>query len=299
MSQEVSFQGRKVRLIECDGSRAWIASDCGGRLLRWVVDDIEVIFWPESADWSKPAKIRGGNPLLFPFIARHILDGQIGFWMDGDTKREMPMHGFARDLPFEVTTHHKQEIHLRLSDNEKTREWFPYSFHFDVRMTVLSDALEVALKTTNCGHRPLPYYAGHHFYFAIPAAERKDWQLNIPCCQTARQDPDGNIHFWSSTTIDTHLDDPELIDRFHILESPRPVVMENQKNGRRIKLLLDFPETAPWGAVTTWSESTDSDFFCVEPWQGLPNAIHHLHGLRTLAPGKSEESICRIVALNA
>jgi galactose mutarotase-like enzyme len=46
--------------------------------------------------------------------------------------------------------------------------------------------------------------------------------------------------------------------------------------------------------VTTWTEKPDSDFFCVEPWSAFPNAIHNGLGLRTLAPGGTDEISCRI-----
>jgi galactose mutarotase-like enzyme len=45
---------------------------------------------------------------------------------------------------------------------------------------------------------------------------------------------------------------------------------------------------APWYAVTTWTQAPESDFYCIEPWLGLPNAIHHGEGLRWLVPGAKE-----------
>ena len=51
----------------------------------------------------------------------------------------------------------------------------------------------------------------------------------------------------------------------------------------------------PWYAVTTWTEADTSDFYCIEPWIGLPDAIHNGHGLRWLAPGKTEAASLRLV----
>jgi len=48
--------------------------------------------------------------------------------------------------------------------------------------------------------------------------------------------------------------------------------------------------------VTTWTEKPDSDFYCIEPWLGLPNAIHHGEGLRHVAPGATEIAVCRLDA---
>jgi aldose 1-epimerase len=61
------------------------------------------------------------------------------------------------------------------------------------------------------------------------------------------------------------------------------------------RVTLDLYETAcTWYAVTTWTEGPDSDFYCVEPWLGLPDAIHHGQGLRWLQPGQTEEALCRL-----
>ncbi len=64
--------------IAQDASVLRFAPQAGGRLLSWIIDGEEVIHWPENADWSQPARIRGGNPLLFPFLGRHRVDGKIG-----------------------------------------------------------------------------------------------------------------------------------------------------------------------------------------------------------------------------
>ncbi len=46
--------------------------------------------------------------------------------------------------------------------------------------------------------------------------------------------------------------------------------------------------------MTTWTEAPESDFYCVEPWLGLPDAIHNGLGLRQLAPGTTETASLRI-----
>jgi galactose mutarotase-like enzyme len=51
--------------------------------------------------------------------------------------------------------------------------------------------------------------------------------------------------------------------------------------------------------VTTWTQSGDSDFYCVEPWLGLPNAIHNNLGLRRLEPGQTETATCATCILDA
>ena len=79
-----NFQGQPVVELQNGPSRALVSPAHGARLLRWSVGDWEVVRWPANADWSKPQKVRGGNPVLFPFIARSFHDNKIGFWKSPD-----------------------------------------------------------------------------------------------------------------------------------------------------------------------------------------------------------------------
>ncbi|HEV3105187.1 MAG TPA: aldose epimerase, partial [Trinickia sp.] len=78
-----------------------------------------------------------------------------------------------------------------------------------------------------------------------------------------------------------------------------PVRLVCPRLGKRIDIDLQRPGSIPWYAVTTWTEADVSDFYCVEPWLGLPDAIHNGFGLRWLAPGQSETAALRIVVANA
>src|SRR6185312_8670100 len=114
-------------------SRLQLAPQFGGRLLSWRIGDRPVIHWPEHADWNDVAHVRGGNPLLFPFLARHRVDGRLGEWRDAQgVVRSLPMHGFARDLPFS----HEVDadgcgVRMALVDTPATRAHYPFAFRFE------------------------------------------------------------------------------------------------------------------------------------------------------------------------
>lgn len=296
----ISFDLQDVLELRTPQASLLAAPQFGARLLRWVVDGQPVIDWPASADWSNPARVRGGNPILFPFIGRHFVDGQIGAWRDphGQTY-SMPIHGFARDLPFDYQVDQAASaVRMTLSDTPATRTAYPFGFRFEVCYRLDGRALEVELITHNTGEAPLPYYAGHHFYFALPAALRADTTLELPPNRRQFQEPDGTPAAAVPGRRQYRLDDPEILDRFHVLQQNGPVVLRTPALGRTITLDLEHgrqqPDSAPWYAVTTWTERPDSDFYCVEPWLGLPDAIHHGQGLRWIAPGASERAALRI-----
>jgi galactose mutarotase-like enzyme len=289
------FQGQSVQELRHETSRILCAPEHGGRLLLWEVEGRPLIVWPESADWTKPKKIRGGNPILFPFIARHFVDGHIERWRDAQgVIRTMPMHGFARDSVFSVVpTDSPLALHYRMSDSEMTREYYPYAFEFEVLYRLEAHTLEIEFIITNRGLEPMPYTVGHHFYFHLPHQDRAAWTLELPFAQTGRQDPLGNLQLEDFAPTSTTLADPALVDRFH-LQSTRDVFSLTHAEGAQLTFDLGLSESVPWTCVTTWTENSASDFYCIEPWVGLPNAIHHGVGLRWLAPGDTERARCRL-----
>jgi galactose mutarotase-like enzyme len=293
------FQDQDVIEITRGASRLLFAPQAGGRLLSWHLDGASVIHWPEVADWSRPAAVRGGNPLLFPFLARHRVNGEIGWWKDaGGVVRAMPLHGFARDLPFTAQVSPQGDVvSMTLVDSEATRAGYPFGFRFEAAYRLVDEAtLDVDLTTTNTGTSRLPYYAGHHFYFTLPHAKRNESTLTLPHTLARHQLADGSITEPVEGLPRYTFDDPQIHDRFHCLdrEPDAPVRIDIPALQRAIEIDLRRPGSVPWYAVTSWTEKPESDFYCVEPWLGLPDAIHNGLGLRWVEPGETETASLRI-----
>ena len=296
-----NFQGQPVIELKNGPSRALVSPAHGARLLRWNVADWEVVRWSETADWSKPQKVRGGNPVLFPFIARSFYDNQIGFWKSSDgTVHPAPMHGFARDSAFSIVTADDSSVEMRLEANDTTRAVYPFDFRLEVALRLGVDSLEVCYRVTNPGKNPLPWSAGHHFYFGIPASERAEWQLELPCHHWASQDfSTGEIQLRDPSTTRDALSNPAWIDRLHVQPDLDRIQLAQASTGRTISFKDTSPQSGSWHCATTWTEKPDSDFFCVEPWSALPNAAANGFGLQTTRPGESLEISCQILARNA
>ncbi|ANH74463.1 aldose 1-epimerase family protein [Ralstonia insidiosa] len=286
-----------------DGSMLLLAPEAGGRLARWRHLGEEILFWPEHADWSNPAKVRGGNPLLFPFIGRHFVDGEIGQWRDARGQRHaLPQHGFARDLPFEVEDASDTHIVMLLRDRPQAHEGYPFTFEFRITYRLLIDGLEATFSVKHLDkgdiQAPMPFYAGHHFYFALPHALRSAAELSMPPSRLSRQLADGSLDMPEPGRPTYRFDDTALQDRYHLLDDAGAATLiipphADAPLGRRIHIEVDGAPV-PWHAITTWTENATSDFYCVEPWMGLPNAIHHGEGLHLLAPGETRQATCRL-----
>jgi galactose mutarotase-like enzyme len=290
--QQTLFQNHSVYQLQNGDAVCHVSPENGARLLDWKIAGVPVIHWPDDADWNNIPHVRGGNPILFPFVGRHFVNGEIGFWKDQKgVVRELPMHGFARDLPFEVIDSSGSHLTMRLRSNDATRQMYPFEFEFDVIYELRETSLQSTFITRNTGENPLPYYAGHHFYLEIPHAERADWKIQLPCKRWGWQDvKNGAIRTAEAASSATTLADPAIIDRFHLeFTEPKVLLTSSQK-----QITFSWDATAPWFDVTTWTQNETADFYCVEPWLGLPDAIHQGIGLRILAAGETEEASCVI-----
>jgi galactose mutarotase-like enzyme len=187
---------------------------------------------------------------------------------------------------------------MTLVDSDATRTGYPFAFRFEA-IYRLADAhtLDVTLTATNTGSDPLPWYAGHHFYFALPHTQRAQTTLELPPTQRRYQLADGSISAPEAGEASYRLDETRIVDRFHVLvptPPASPVRFVAPGLGRCVTIDLNRPGSIPWYAVTTWTEAAESDFYCIEPWLGLPDAIHNGLGLRWLAPGQTETATLRI-----
>ena len=278
---------------------AELAPSAGGRLMRWSIGGRPVLHWPEAADWSAPAKIRGGNPLLFPFIARTFLDGKTGLWRGPDgVVRPAPMHGLLRAAAFRAELVEPARVRMSVGWDAGMEESFPFPFVFSVDYALEGDALAVAFRVENTGRAAMPFSVGNHFYFAVPAAERAEWRLDCPCRRFARQAADGRIVSAAPPVAAGSLADPVLVDLLHVGPVREGVVLRHAGDGRRVGFALsdDAGGVAAWTVLTTWTEAPSSDFYCVEPWTAMPDAVHNGQGLRWLRPGARETLRLRLTA---
>jgi galactose mutarotase-like enzyme len=189
---------------------------------------------------------------------------------------------------------------MRLEANDTTRAVYPFDFRLEVTLRLGVDSLQVCYRVTNTGQEALPWSAGHHFYFGIPASERADWQLELPCRHWASQDfSTGEIQLRDPATARDVLSNPDWIDRLHVEPDLGRIRLAHDLSGRTISFQDTSPQPGSWHCATTWTEKPDSDFFCIEPWSALPNAAANGFGLQTTCPGESLEISCQILARNA
>ena len=298
--EKISYLGRTLTRWRVGQSTFLALPELGARLMNWNVtlgdgSVRDVLYWPELA--SPPddfAKLRGGNPLLFPFNGRTFDRGDIHFWRAADgVRRPMPMHGFARSADFKVTQLDATGFTAVMQLNDEARACYPYDYEFAVRYRFAPLGLTCEFSLTNHGREPLPWSAGHHFYFTLPWSEgaaRRDYLIRLPSTRRVKHAPDGTLAPGPVLGETEPLSNPALSDTIHLgLRSHEAVFGERGRPGDLVVRNGTEKIPAPDAAFVTWTAADDSPYYCVEPWMGPPNAPENKLGLHHVAPGQTEK----------
>jgi galactose mutarotase-like enzyme len=297
MSEDLHPGKIPTETFEVGSSRYVISPTMGCRLMKWtlktVSGDREVLYWPDGSGETPFEKIRGGNPILFPFSGRSYDRGVLYAWRDPNgERRTMPMHGFARQGRFRIAERSDNALTAVLEPDQEALSAYPFEYTFAVRYTFEELSFAVSLILTNLGEERIPWSAGHHFYFNVPwhkGASRQDYQLHMDSRKCACPSPDGKLMMEKDRETCHNLADAKLIERIH-WELRRNRVSFGPKGGEEDVHLIMGKDPVPQKnqSVVTWSESGTAPFYCVEPWMGPPNAAEHGKGLHWVAPGEQQ-----------
>ncbi len=303
--EKIPYLGREIIRWQAGNSTFLAMPEQGARLMHWNItlgdgSVREVIYWPELASFDDAVMARGGNPILFPFNARTYDQGDIHFWRDPKgVRRPMPMHGFARQSKFKLTWCDDRGFGAQLVPDEATKAAYPYDYEFLV--TYLFEPLGLSCEFTlkNLGADPLPWCAGHHFYFAVPWNEglsRGDYGIRIPAGATLRLDQsNGNIAPGPQFKAEEDLSNPALIDLFHTRLKSNLITFGPKHQPGEVAIKIGTAKVPPPDTtVVTWTASEQAPFYCVEPWMGPANSPEHKLGLQWVPPGQTQSFVVRI-----
>ena len=240
-----------------------------------------------------PAFWAGQAPVLFPICGR-LLDGYYTY--EGE-RYEMNLHGFARKMEMAVEEKTDTSITFRLTDNEESRKWYPFSFVLRVRYTLSGDTLEIAHSVENTDEKELIFAIGAHPGFNVPLGNDKCTDYKIVFDSSI--DCPKQVLFKNNFTDRVQAPYPlennsipysnELFDAGSLFftEMGDHVTLKSDVSGRFVRLdFKGFPVLGFWHA-----EGTGAPFLCIEPWESVPTYYDAHDDLSTkammnhLAPG--------------
>jgi galactose mutarotase-like enzyme len=292
---KVAYQGQMLTRWRVGRSTFLALPERGARLMSWNLAQADgsvrdILYWPEQADFADIAKVRGGNPILFPFNGRCFDQGEIFFWRaDDGVKRAIPLHGIARQGEFVVTEIDDHGFAARFVPGEEAKAAYPFDYEFVVKYRFTELGLSCDFTLHNRDQRPLPWSAGHHFYFTVPwnnGRKRSDYAIRIPATQRLKQDKAGGLVAGPDLQAEESLGNPALVDTFHTGLTGNEVSFGDRAGSGTLRVSLGHdPKPALGATFVTWTLADDSPFYCVEPWMGPANAAEHKVGLQVVPPG--------------
>jgi galactose mutarotase-like enzyme len=303
--EKIPYLGHTLTRWQVGPSTFLALPEKGARLMDWhlTLGDgtvRDVIYWPELSALDDIAKVRGGNPILFPFCGRTFDSGTINCWRDPDgVRRPMPIHGIARQGDFQVQRLDERGFTALFQPGEEARAAYPFKYEFTVSYRFEPLSVFVEFRLHNLDTRPIPWSAGHHFYFTLPwnnSRTRADYYIRIPAGVTLRQNLDnGHLHPGPRLDQEQSLSSKDILDVFHTALKSNAVVFGERGGTDTITVRLGTDRVPPKTAViVTWTLADDSPFYCVEPWMGPANSPEHKTGLYQVAPSETQKFLAEV-----
>ncbi|MBO7721632.1 MAG: D-hexose-6-phosphate mutarotase [Kiritimatiellae bacterium] len=117
----------------------------------------QVLFRPAKRDYNRGDSLHGGVPVCWPQFGNRF-------------SKDLPQHGFARKLLFEVRgteySEEKTEITLGVRSDAETKKIWNHDFDLEFSVCV-SMKLNLKLVTRNTGGEPFEFSCGFHPYFLL------------------------------------------------------------------------------------------------------------------------------------
>jgi galactose mutarotase-like enzyme len=257
-----------------DGTQSvQVVPERGGIVTSWSIGGNELFYLDRERFTDPQLSVRGGIPILFP-ICGNLPDDA---YTVAGRQYKLKQHGFARDLPWQVVAQSATEqgasLTVALVSTPETLAVYPFEFRVELEYVLTNQQLEIRQRVTNQGSQIMPFSIGYHPYFA--ATDKPGLKIDIPSTEcflkTGESQPyHGSFDFGGG----------EIDLAFSNLS--RSAASVTSANGQQITTSWDYPH----GHVVFWTVP-DKDFYCLEPWTGLRNAINTGKDLITVASGET------------
>lgn len=149
-----------MTLIEINnGPMSARISSLGAELVSLRRDNTEYLWQGDPAFWH------GQSPLLFPVCG----SCWNGTYRIGDREFQIPKHGFAKSMEFDVVNRTDSTVTLALHSDNDTLAVFPFPFFLFVTYRLADSSIEVEWMVQNQGDDTMYFAIGAHPAFFLPA----------------------------------------------------------------------------------------------------------------------------------
>ena len=205
----------------------------GAQLLSWKLPDSqEQLYLSPRTQLDGSVAIRGGVPICFPQFNLRVI-GQ----------HALAKHGFARQLPWQMTDQSENKLCFSLDSSEQTLKWWPYAFSARLGVSLEPRGLRVAMQVLNTGQVTMPFALALHTYLRVSDVR----QVALHGLQ--------DVPFWDAVK---HLQRPDVrnfdadplrfgteIDRVYA-NAPRELILRDGERQMRVVSSASLPDTVVW-----------------------------------------------------
>lgn len=215
--------------------------------------------WEGNPDfWGKH------SPVLFPIVGTlknntYTVNGK---------KYQLPRHGFARDMNFQLVNKTENNAVFSLESNSETLKKYPFEFELQLIYTVDNSSLIIEYRVINKTKDKIPFSIGAHPAIALPE-NFENYSLKFEKKEPLKYNLLENDLISNKTdTLETTenlvplnyklFENDALV--FKTLESNSLTILENSRPYINVKF-EDFPSLGIW-------TKDKAPFICIEPWLG-------------------------------
>ncbi|MFD1605730.1 aldose 1-epimerase family protein [Flavobacterium artemisiae] len=222
--------------------------------------------WEGNPDfWGKH------SPVLFPIVGTlknntYTINGK---------EYQLPRHGFARDMEFELTEKTENKAIFSLQSSDETLKKYPFAFELQLIYTLNENALEIAYNVINKSDEKMPFSIGAHPAIALPenfenyAFEFEKEEIlkyyllenDLISNQTKILETKNNL-----VPLNYELFKNDALI-FKALESNSLTILESSKPYIKVDF-EDFPSLGIW-------TKENAPFVCIEPWLGYSDTLEN------------------------
>ena len=237
----------------------------GAELIRLEKDSKNYIWTVDETYWNKT------SPILFPIVGR----------LKNDTYRienktyELPRHGFARNLEFQIVNQTESSVVFVLESNSETLKNYPFEFQLQLQYKLVGNELIMKYSVENKSKVSMPFSIGAHPAFTIEDSF-SDYSLKFNQTEEFISYELDNEQF-SNSFRKINSENGQINLNYSLFEKDALVFKHLQSNKLTLLkknepvLSVQF-EGFPYLGIWT---KPNAPFLCIEPWCGLADNVNH------------------------
>ena len=235
-------------------------AELGAEIQSIVRDGVEYMWSRNPEFWKSCA------PIMFP-ICGGLRNGR--YELDGKSY-EMPKHGFAKVMEFEVESKSDTSVTFLLRDNEETHKMYPFVFAFRVTYELDGASLKVTYDAENLDNKTMYGTFGGHEAYACPEGIEA-YEIEFSEKETLYAYAlNGDLLTDYTKLMVNNSNLLPLDDRHFVLDAlvfrdvkSNSVTLRSKVSARRVRVDFDG-----FDYLVLWHKHT-SPYLCIEPWCGV------------------------------